>query len=99
MKVTNLIEKDLNAETQRLYTESTIEAQRVFDTLQGNKEKARELADMVGSIVVEDDLPLEVLELTADILKEDVRQVKEAAVGIIEEERALHGTDTGTTLL
>lgn len=90
---------DLNAETQRLYRESPVEVQRAFDTLQGNKAKARELADMVGSIVVEDDLPLEVLELTADILKEDFRQIKEAAVEIMEEERALHGTDTGTTLL
>lgn len=90
---------DLNAETQRLYRESPVEVQRVFDTLQGNKAKARELADMVGSIVVDEDLPLEVLELTADILKEDFRQIKEAAVEIMEEERALHGTDTGTTLL
>ena len=90
---------DLNAETQRLYRESPVEVQRAFDTIQGNKAKARELADMVGSIVVDEDLPLEVLELTADILKEDFRQIKEAAVEIIEEERALHGTDTGTTLL
>lgn len=90
---------DLNAETQRLYRESPVEVQRAFDTLQGNKAKARELADMVGSIVVDEDLPLEVLELTADILKEDFRQIKEAAVEIMEEERALHGTDTGTTLL
>lgn len=90
---------DLKEETQRLYRESPVEVQRAFDTLQGNKAKARELADMVGSIVIEDDLPLEVLELTADILKEDFRQIKEAAVEIMEEERALHGTDTGTTLL
>ena len=90
---------DLNAETQRLYRESPVEVQRAFDTLQGNKAKARELADMVGSIVVDEDLLLEVLELTADILKEDFRQIKEAAVEIMEEERALHGTDTGTTLL
>lgn len=90
---------DLNAETQRLYRESPVEVQRAFDTLQGNKAKARELADMVGSIVVDEDLPLEVLEFTADILKEDFRQIKEAAVEIMEEERALHGTDTGTTLL
>lgn len=90
---------DLKEEAQRLYRESPVEVQRAFDTLQGNKAKARELANMVGSIVVEDDLPLEVLELTADILKEDFRQIKEAAVEIIEEERALHGTDTGTTLL
>ena len=81
---------DLKEETQRLYRESPVEVQRAFDTLQGNKAKARELADMVGSIVVDEDLPLEVLELTADIL---------AAVEIMEEERALHGTDTGTTLL
>lgn len=90
---------DLKEEAQRLYWESPVEVQRAFDTLQGNKAKARELADMVGSIVVDEDLPLEVLELTADILKEDFRQIKEAAVEIMEEERALHGTDTGTTLL
>lgn len=90
---------DLKEETQRLYRESPVEVQRAFDTLQGNKAKARELADMVGSIVVDEDLPLEVLELTADILKEDFRQIKEAAVEIMEEERALNGTDTGTTLL
>ncbi len=90
---------DLKEETQRLYRESPVEVQRAFDTLQGNKAKARELADMVGSIVVDEDLPLEVLEFTADILKEDFRQIKEAAVEIMEEERALHGTDTGTTLL
>ncbi len=90
---------DLKEETQRLYRESPVEVQRAFDTLQGNKAKARELADMVGSIVIDEDLPLEVLELTADILKEDFRQIKEAAVEIMKEERALHGTDTGTTLL
>lgn len=60
--------------------------------------KARELADMVGSIVVDEDLPLEVLELTADILKEDVRQIKEAATEIMKEARTLHGTNTGTTI-
>ncbi len=54
---------------------------------------------MVGSIVVEDDLPLEVLELTADILKEDFRQIKEAAVEIMEEERALHGSDASAKVL
>ena len=90
---------DLKEETQRLYRESPVEVQRAFDTLQGNKAKARELADMVGSIVVDEDLPLEVLELTADILKEDFKQIKEAAAEIMKEERALHGTDTGTTLL
>lgn len=90
---------DLKEEAQRLYRESPVEVQRAFDTLQGNKAKARELADIVGSKVVDEDLPLEVLELTADILKEDFRQIKEAAVEIMEEERALHGTDTGTTLL
>ena len=39
-----------------------------------NEDKARELADMVGSVVVDEYLPLEVLELTADFLKEDCRQ-------------------------
>ena len=54
---------------------------------------------MVGSIVVDENLPLEVIKLTADLLNEDYRQIKEAAVEIIEEERAVHGTNTGTTLL
>ena len=49
------------------------------------KAKARELADMVGSITVDENLPLEVLELTADLLKEDCRQVKEAAEEIMGE--------------
>ena len=49
------------------------------------KTKARELADMVGSIVVDEELPLEILELTADLLKEDGRQIKEAAEAIMEE--------------
>lgn len=34
------------------------------------QEKARELADMVGSVVVDEYLPIEILEVTADILKE-----------------------------
>lgn len=90
---------DLKEEAQRLYRESPVEVQRAFDTLQGNKGKARELADMVGSVVVDENLPLEVIKLTADLLNEDYRQIKEAAVEIIEEERAVHGTNTGTTLL
>lgn len=90
---------DLNEETKRLYLQSPVEVQRAFDTIQGNEAKARELAYMVGSIVVEDDLPLEVLELTADILKEDVRQIKETAAEIMKEARALHGTNTGAAIL
>ena len=54
---------------------------------------------MVGSVVVDENLPIEVIKLTADLLNEDYRQIKEAAVEIIEEERVVHGTDTGTTLL
>lgn len=50
------------------------------------KEKARELADMVGSLVVDENLPLEVMEM--------------AAVDIAEEERAIRLEHrTGTTLL
>lgn len=30
------------------------------------EEKARELADMVGSVAVDENLPLEVIEMTAD---------------------------------
>ena len=61
------------------------------------KEKARELADMVGSLVVDEKLPLEVIEMTADILKEDCEQIRQAAVDIAEEEKAIHleySTDT-----
>lgn len=50
------------------------------------EEKARELADMVA---VDENLPLEVIEMTADILKEDCEQIRQAAVDIAEEERAI----------
>ena len=53
------------------------------------EEKARELADMVGSVAVDENLPLEVIEMTADILKEDCEQIRQAAVDIAEEERAI----------
>lgn len=90
---------DLNEEFERLYRESPVEIQKQFDTLQENREKARELADMVGSVAVEEFLPLEVLEITADLLKEDCRQIRQAAEEIAEEERAVHGINTGSTLL
>ena len=63
------------------------------------KEKARELADMVGSLVVDENLQLEVMEMTADLLKEDCEEIRQAAVDIAEEERAIHEQRTGTTLL
>ncbi|MCI8890512.1 hypothetical protein [Sporofaciens musculi] len=50
-------------------------------------------------MVIEDDLPLEVLEHTVGILKENARQIKETVTEIMEKERVLHGTDTGATLL
>ena len=91
---------DLKEEAQRLYRESPVEVQRAFDTLQGNKAKARELADMVGSLVVDENLPLEVMEMTADLLKEDCKEIRQAAVDIAEEERAIRLEHrTGTTLL
>lgn len=90
---------DLNEELERLYRESPVEVQKQFDTLQENRGKARELADMVGSVVVEEFLPLEVLEITADLLKEDCRQIRQAAEEIAEEERAVHGINTGSTIL
>ena len=62
------------------------------------KEKARELADMVGSLVVDENLPLEVMEMTADLLKEDCEEIRQAVVDIAEEERAIHEQRTGTTL-
>lgn len=52
-------------------------------------EKARELADMVGSIAVEDNLPLEVLEKVADLLKEDCKQIRQAAEDIYIEQQAV----------
>lgn len=56
-----------------------------------NEDKARELADMVGSVVIDEYLPLEVLELTADFLKEDCRQIKQAAQDIKEEQQERRG--------
>ena len=66
------------------------------------KEKARELADMVGSLVVDENenLPLEVMEMAVDLLKEDCKEIRQAAVDIAEEERAIRLEHrTGTTLL
>ena len=60
---------DLNEEFERLYRESPVEVQRQFDALQENKEKARELVDVVGSLAVDENLPLEVMEMTANLLK------------------------------
>lgn len=53
------------------------------------QEKARALADMVGNEVVDECLPLKVLEMTADALKEDYRQIVQAAEDIREEEKAI----------
>lgn len=39
------------------------------------QEKAGELADVVGSLVVDENLPLEVMEMTADLLKSDRQQL------------------------
>lgn len=55
--------------------------------LQANRAKARELADMVGSVVVDENIPLEVLEIVADLLKEDCRQIRQAANDIKEEQQ------------
>ncbi len=58
-------------------------------TMEELQEKARELADMVGSEIVDGYLPLELLEMTADALKEDYRQIVQEAEDIREEERAI----------
>lgn len=58
-------------------------------TMEELQEKARELADMVGSEIVDGYLPLELLKMTADALKEDYRQIVQAAEDITEEERAI----------
>lgn len=57
-------------------------------------EKARELADMVGSIAVEENLPLEVLEDVADLLKEDYEQIRQAAEDIKIEQQAIKKMQT-----
>lgn len=44
---------------------------------------------MVGSEIVDGYLPLELLEMTADALKEDYRQIVQEAEDIREEERAI----------
>ena len=55
---------------------------------------------MVGSLVVDENLPLEVMEMAADLLKEDCKEIRQAAVDIAEEERAIRLEHrTGTTLL
>lgn len=77
---------DLDAEFQRLYRESPVEVQQQFKTLQEKKEKARELADMVGSVVVDKNLSMDVLELVADLLKEDCRQIRQAVKEMTEEQ-------------
>lgn len=59
------------------------------------QEKARELADMVGSVVVDEALPLEVLEAVADCLKEDCRQIRQAAQDMQEEQRAIERMTAG----
>lgn len=62
--------------------------------LQANRAKARELADMVGSVVVDENIPLEVLEIVADLLKEDCRQIRQAANDIKEEQQAIEKLQT-----
>lgn len=81
---------DLDAEFQRLYRESPVEVQRQFKTLQEKKEKARELADMVGSVVVDENLSMDVLEMVADLLKEDCRQIRQAVKEMTEEQEVAY---------
>ena len=81
---------DLDAEFQRLYRESPVEVQRQFKTLQEKKEKARELADMVGSVVVDENLSMDVLEMAADLLKEDCRQIRQAVKEMTEEQEVAY---------
>lgn len=57
-------------------------------------EEVRELADMVGSIAVEENLPLEVLEDVADLLKEDYEQIRQAAEDIKIEQQAIKKIQT-----
>ena len=81
---------DLDAEFQRLYRESPVEVQQQFKTLQEKKEKARELADMVGSVVVDENLSMDVLEMVADLLKEDCKQIRQAVKEMTEEQEVAY---------
>lgn len=80
---------DLMEEALRLYKESMPEIQAEFTRLKANREKARELADMVGSVAVDKQLPLEVLELVAVCIAEDCKQIRQAAKDIEEEQWAI----------
>lgn len=81
---------DLDAEFQRLYRESPVEVQRQFKTLQEKKEKARELADMVGSVVVDENLSMDVLEMVADLIREDCKQIRQAVKEMTEEQEVAY---------
>jgi hypothetical protein len=54
-----------------------------------DEEKARELADTIGSIVVEESLPIKILKLTAKTLEADYEQILQAAEDIDREQRAI----------
>ena len=64
-------------------------------TAEALQEKARELADMVSSVVVDEAFPLETLEAVADCLKEDCRQIRQAAQDMQEEQRAIERMTAG----
>lgn len=64
-------------------------------TAEALQEKARELADMVGSVVVDEALPLETLEAVADCLKEDCRQIRQAVRDMQEEQQAIERMTAG----
>lgn len=64
-------------------------------TAEALQEKARELADMVGSVVVDEELPLETLEAVADCLKEDCRQIRQAVQDMQEEQQAIERMTAG----
>lgn len=50
---------------------------------------------MVGSVVVDEALPLEVLEAVADCLKEDCRQIRQAVQDMQEEQQAIERMTAG----
>lgn len=64
-------------------------------TAEALQEKARELADMVGSVVVDEALPLETLEVVADCLKEDCRQIRQAVQDMQEEQQVIERMTAG----
>lgn len=66
----------MDAEAKRLYEESPVEVQRKFDALQGERKRARELANWIEENI---SAPVVILEMALDMVKEDIAKLEKAA--------------------